>query len=71
MKNQVRVEVTWLAGCCLRYHAPSDDMSQPFDFDGAVEIMQINFLVGYDVAQASGRPTWNMSDFFGKTFGTP
>ena len=53
----------------LRYHAPSDDMSQPLDFDGAVQFMQINFLVGYDVAQAPQRPTWNTNDFFGKTFG--
>lgn len=55
----------------LRYHAPSDDMSQPLDFDASVQFMQINFLVGYDVAQAPQRPTWNPSDFFGKTFGHP
>jgi Zn-dependent M28 family amino/carboxypeptidase len=54
----------------LHYHAPSDDMSQQFDFDAAVEYMQINFLVGYDVAQAPQRPAWNMNDFFGKTFGS-
>lgn len=53
----------------LHYHAPSDDMSQQFDFDASVEFMQINFLVGYDVAQAPERPTWNMNDFFGRTFG--
>lgn len=55
----------------LHYHAPSDDMSQPLDFDASVQFMQINFLVGYDVAQAPQRPTWNQSDFFGKTFGHP
>lgn len=54
----------------LHYHAPSDDMSQQFDFDAAVEYMQINFLVGYDIAQAPQRPAWNMNDFFGKTFGS-
>jgi hypothetical protein len=53
----------------LRYHAPSDDMSQPLDFDASVQFMQINFLVGYEVAQAAQRPTWNMDDFFGKTYG--
>ena len=53
----------------LHYHAPSDDMSQHFDFDASVQFMQINFLVGYDVAQVPQRPTWNMNDFFGKTFG--
>lgn len=55
----------------FRYHAPSDDMSQPLNFDASVQFMQINFLVGYDVAQAPQRPTWNMNDFFGKTFGKP
>ena len=55
----------------LHYHAPSDDMSQPLDFDASVQFMQINFLAGYHVAQAAQRPTWNMSDFFGKTFGKP
>jgi len=29
----------------------------------------INFLVGYDIAQASRRPAWNPGDFFGETFG--
>ena len=53
----------------LHYHAPSDDMSQHFDFEASVEFMQINFLVGYDVAQAPERPTWNRNDFFGKAFG--
>ncbi|HYL63992.1 MAG TPA: M28 family metallopeptidase [Candidatus Methylomirabilis sp.] len=53
----------------LHYHAPSDDMSQHFDFNASVQFMQINFLVGYDVAQSPQRPTWNSSDFFGKTFG--
>lgn len=53
----------------LHYHAPSDDMSQHLDFDASVQFMQINFLVGYHVAQAPQRPTWNPNDFFGKTFG--
>src|SRR5215469_15625645 len=53
----------------LHYHAPSDDMSQHFAFEASVEFMQINFLVGYDVAQATERPTWNRNDFFGKAYG--
>lgn len=53
----------------LHYHAPSDDMSQHFDFDASVQFMQINFLVGYDVARAPERPSWNRNDFFGRTFG--
>lgn len=52
-----------------RYHSPSDDMSQPMDFDAAIQFMQVNFLVGYDVAQEAQRPRWNPGDFFGETFG--
>jgi hypothetical protein len=56
----------WIA---TRYHAPSDDMSQPLDFDAAVEFMQVDFLVGYDIARAPQRPRWKPGDFFGETFG--
>jgi Zn-dependent M28 family amino/carboxypeptidase len=56
----------WIA---TRYHAPSDDMNQPMDLDASVQFMQINFLVGYDVAQDPQRPTWKPGDFFGENFG--
>jgi Peptidase family M28 len=52
-----------------RYHAPSDDMNQPLNFDAAVEYMQIVFLVGYDVAQQRQKPAWKAGDFFGQLFG--
>ncbi len=52
-----------------RYHAPSDDMDQPFDFDATIQYMQITFLLGYDVAQQHERPSWKQGDFFGKLFG--
>lgn len=52
-----------------RYHSPSDDMNQPLNFDAAVQFMQVNFLVGYDIAQDPQRPTWKPGDFFGETFG--
>jgi hypothetical protein len=56
----------WVAN---RYHAPSDDMNQPMDLDASVEFMQIDFLVGYDIAQDPQRPTWKPGDFFGDSFG--
>jgi Zn-dependent M28 family amino/carboxypeptidase len=52
-----------------RYHAPSDDMNQPFDFDATIQYMQITFLLGYDVAQQHERPSWKQGDFFGRLFG--
>jgi len=56
----------WVAN---RYHSPSDDMNQPMDLDASVEFMQIDFLVGYDIAQDPQRPTWKAGDFFGERFG--
>ncbi len=55
----------WIA---TRYHAPSDDMNQPLNFDAAVQFMQIDFLVGYDIAQDPQRPKWKPGDFFGENF---
>ena len=56
----------WIA---TRYHAPSDDMDQPLDFDATVQFMQISFLVGYDLAQDRRRPSWKAGDFFGELYG--
>ena len=56
----------WIAN---RYHSPSDDMNQPLDLDASVEFMQLDFLVGYDIAQDPQRPTWKPGDFFGESFG--
>jgi hypothetical protein len=64
--NAKKFNDDWTA---TRYHSPSDDMNQPFDFDAAVEFMQVDFLVGYDIAQDPRRPTWKPGDFFGETFG--
>ena len=50
------------------YHTPKDNMSQNFDFVSGVEGAQLNFLVGYEVAQQANRPRWNKGDFFGTTF---
>jgi hypothetical protein len=44
-------------------------MNQPLNFDAAVEFMQIDFLVGYDIAQDPQRPTWKPGDFFGENLG--
>ena len=64
--NAKKFNEEWIAN---RYHAPSDDMKQPMDLNASVQFMQIDFLVGYDVAQGPQRPTWKPGDFFGESFG--
>jgi len=49
-----------------RYHLPSDDMNQPFDFNATVKCTRVDLAVGYEVAQQVERPHWNAGDFFGK-----
>lgn len=40
------------------YHQPSDVVKPDWDLTGAVEDLQALLQVGYEVAQADGRPTW-------------
>jgi len=49
-----------------RYHQPSDDMSQPLDFNATVKCTRVDLAVGYEVAQQTERPHWNAGDFFNK-----
>jgi Peptidase family M28 len=49
-----------------RYHQPSDDMSQPFDFNATVKCTRVDLAVGYEVAQQTERAHWNAGDFFNK-----
>ncbi|WP_299754671.1 M28 family peptidase [uncultured Pontibacter sp.] len=53
------------------YHKPQDNFEGGiFDFDAAKKYVQLNFLIGYLVAQDEERPRWNEGDFFGTRFGT-
>lgn len=50
------------------YHRPSDDLSLPVDWESAVRFARANARIGYEVAEAPGRPAWNEGDFFGDKF---
>jgi Zn-dependent M28 family amino/carboxypeptidase len=54
----------------LTYHKPQDNFEGgTFDWEAGAKYAQLNFLIGYQVAQAVKRPTWNKGDFFGVRFG--
>ncbi|WP_044002688.1 M28 family peptidase [Hymenobacter swuensis] len=66
-KNNLAEQVQkWRA---VTYHKPQDDSNGTFDFAAGQKYVQLNFLIGYLVAQDSQRPTWNPGDFFGQRFG--
>lgn len=53
------------------YHKPQDEITGTFDFEAGKKYVQLCFLISYQIAQGSSRPTWNKGDFFGDKFGTP
>ncbi|RPD47632.1 M28 family peptidase [Hymenobacter sediminis] len=68
-KNNLSEQVQkWRA---LTYHKPQDDINGTFDFEAGKKYVQLNFLIGYLVAQNPQRPTWNPGDFFGQRFAQP
>ncbi len=51
------------------YHSPKDDLNQPLDFGAGAALAQLDFLIGYQLAQDDDRPRWMPGDFFGEKFG--
>jgi Zn-dependent M28 family amino/carboxypeptidase len=47
-----------------RYHAPSDDLTQPVDFKAAADFNRLYADVVAAVANRSDRPRWNNDSFF-------
>jgi hypothetical protein len=48
------------------YHKPQDDINGVFDFEAGRKYAQLNFLIGYLVANDIQRPNWNPGDIFEK-----
>ncbi len=46
------------------YHKPQDDINGIFDFGAGKKYAQLNFLIGYLIAQDSKKPVWNTGDIF-------
>lgn len=53
------------------YHKPQDQITGTFDFNAGKKYVQLCFLISYQVAQETARPSWNKGDFFGERFGKP
>jgi Zn-dependent M28 family amino/carboxypeptidase len=54
----------------ITYHKQHDNFEGgTFDWAAGAQYVRLNFLIGYQVAQATQRPTWNKGDFFGVRFG--
>jgi len=51
-----------------RYHAPSDDVSQPVDMKAATDFVNVIHQLALRIANRADRPNWNDNSFF-KRFG--
>ena len=48
----------------VRYHQPSDELDDSWNFDGAIEDAQLAFYIGLSIAEEDDMPTWNAGDEF-------
>ncbi|MCD2317384.1 M28 family metallopeptidase [Sphingomonas sp. IC-11] len=53
------------------YHKPSDDLSQPIQWEEGVRFVDVNYRIARDIADAPSRPVWNKGDYFGTLFKGP
>ncbi|MDX5421675.1 MAG: M20/M25/M40 family metallo-hydrolase [Hymenobacteraceae bacterium] len=53
----------------VHYHKPQDNFNNTFDYNAGKKYVQLNFLISYQVANATERPNWKTGDFFGSRFG--
>jgi Zn-dependent M28 family amino/carboxypeptidase len=58
---EAEIERQWRS---TRYHAPSDDLSQPVAKEDAVRLHDFVAEVALRVADAPGRPAWGQQSFF-------
>ncbi|MGZ3766322.1 MAG: hypothetical protein ACXVB0_06220 [Mucilaginibacter sp.] len=58
--------MTWWAQWRAKYyHRPQDDINGVFDFEAGKRYAQLNFLIGYLIAQDENLAAWNAGDLFG------
>jgi Zn-dependent M28 family amino/carboxypeptidase len=55
------IEQAWLKN---RYHAPSDDLSQPIDLKAAADYNRFIMMLAETVADKAARPQWKSGSFF-------
>ncbi|MEO0465789.1 MAG: M28 family metallopeptidase [Pseudomonadota bacterium] len=53
------------------YHRPSDDMSEPIDFDAGAKFAEMKARIALTLANGDDRPLWRSGDFFAVTFDGP
>ncbi len=58
----------WQHYMATDYHQPSDDLSQPINWQAGAKYARVNYLITRAIADAAERPRWYAGDYFGDTF---
>ncbi|OWK28948.1 M28 family metallopeptidase [Sphingomonas mucosissima] len=53
------------------YHKPTDDLSQPIEWEEGVRFVDVNYRIARNIGDAATRPVWNKGDYFGTLFKGP
>ena len=51
------------------YHRPSDDLSQPINWQAGARFARLNYLIAREIANGAEAPRWYRGSFFGDAFG--
>jgi Zn-dependent M28 family amino/carboxypeptidase len=51
------------------YHSPSDDVTQPIDWQAGARFARLNYLIAREIADGPTAPLWYRGSFFGDAFG--
>ena len=70
-KSANKGKAAWADFFANRYHRPSDDLSQPIDWEQAVRFVTVNYTIARAIADGDQRPVWNKGDFFGTLYRGP
>jgi Zn-dependent M28 family amino/carboxypeptidase len=53
------------------YHKPTDDLSQPIQWQEGVRFVDVNYRIAREIGDAPTQPVWNKGDYFGTLFKGP
>ena len=61
-------EAAWGKFLSTNYHQPSDDLTQPINWQAGAKFAEFNYRVVRDLADATTRAQWYSKDYFGDLF---
>jgi hypothetical protein len=58
----------WTKFLGSNYHQPSDDLSQPINWNSAAKFSEFNYRVVRTLTDSQSRPQWYDHDYFGDLY---